>query len=166
MEKYSLWIIPPPSVKKKLEDSILALSQEYKAPVFEPHMTLIGDVDMDKETAIQKANKVAKTIHPLKLTFSEVSFSTTYFQSVFARVKSTADVMNANVYAKKVFGLENNLFMPHISLLYGEHTMKVREEIANKLIVPTALIEANTMVLVPSASNPAGWLHIEEFILR
>ncbi|KKT58593.1 MAG: hypothetical protein UX91_C0006G0130 [Candidatus Amesbacteria bacterium GW2011_GWB1_47_19] len=44
---YTLWMIPPPEIKKVLEDVIRELGDKYKGPYFEPHMSLIyGDHQM------------------------------------------------------------------------------------------------------------------------
>lgn len=122
-------------------------------------MTLLGDIDMDLPKMEQKAKELAKGVGKLELSLGPVSFSTTYFQSVFVRVNSTAKLMQLNLDAKKLFGVENSVFMPHISLLYGDHDMATREEAASKVKLAESSFVINEFVITPSTMNPNEWVH-------
>ena len=161
--RYSLWIIPFLEVKQILQQTISDLSVKYQTPNFEPHMTLIGDVPGDEKTIIEKAEILVSKIKPFPLTLGEISFSTTYFQSVFVRVKSTAELMNANLKAKEIYHVDNNVFMPHISLIYGDHSMEEAEKIASALTITNNLsFKAEKIVVIPSTQNPDDWQHLVE----
>lgn len=163
---YSLWIVPPSNIKRPIENIILQLSNKCQSPRFEPHMTLLGDVGFDEKTVIQKTKKLALKIKPFMLTLGETSFSTTEFQSVFIRVKSTAELMEANLRAQEIFQVNNNVFMPHISLLYGNHKMKMREKIASEIQLPNKFsFKAEKIIVVPSTRNPSEWKHLAEISL-
>jgi 2'-5' RNA ligase len=158
---YSLWIIPSSSLKKSLDEIILKLAEKYKSPKFEAHMTLLGDIDSDEETIIQKTKRFASKIKTFPLELGEISFSTTYFQSVFVRVKSTAKLLDANLKAKRIFRMDNNVFMPHISLLYGNHGMILREKIVSEIeLSKTKDFKADNIIIVPSTNNPNEWKHL------
>lgn len=125
--KYSIWIIPPEPLYTKLKNIIDNLSKDFNGPSFEPHMTILGDIDADLTDIKAKAHTLASTIDKLDLSTGTVSFSTTYFQSVFVRITSTAALMQLNLNAKQLFNMPDSVFMPHISLLYGDHDMVIRE---------------------------------------
>ncbi|MBI2334274.1 2'-5' RNA ligase family protein [Candidatus Daviesbacteria bacterium] len=163
--KYTLWIVPNPQIKSILEKIILDLSQEYGGPYFEPHMTLLGDIEVSEKEILEGTQKLASSIKPFALTLGEISFSTTFFQNVFVRVKSNAKLMDANLKAKQVFKMDNNLFMPHISLLYGDHDMSTREKIASNIeLSPDLSFRAEKISVVTSSSrNPRDWQHVVQF---
>lgn len=161
----TIWVVPPPSIKRTLEIEVERLSEKYNSPIFEPHMTLLGDISMERNEFLTKVRKLAKMISPLSLSLGEVSFSTTFFQSVFVRVKSTAELMDANLQAKNMFGIENNVFMPHISLMYGEHSMKVRADASEGIQFPKENFICDTLTITQSSLNPSEWEHIEEIHL-
>jgi len=94
---------------------------------------------------------------PINLTLGQVSFSTTYFQSVFVRVESTAELLDLNLDLKKEFEMENNVFMPHISLLYGVDDMRLREKIASDIKIARFSFRADRLIIVPVDGNPHGW---------
>lgn len=163
---YSLWIIPSSELKKSLDGIIKGLSKKYKFPEFEAHMTLLGDVNLEKKIMIQKARELSNSIKPFTVQLGEISFSTTYFQSVFVRVNATASLMEANLKAKEIFKVDNKVFMPHISLLYGNHSMNLREKITAEIKLPkNKFFKANSIIVVPSTKNPAEWKHLAEISL-
>ena len=165
-KRYSLWIIPSSSLKKSLDEIILKLAKKYKSPKFEAHMTLLGDINSDEKTIIQKTKKLVSKTKTFPLQLGEISFSTTYFQSVFVRVKSTAKLMETNLKAKRIFQMDNNVFMPHISLLYGNHKMILREKIAKEIKLPkNKSFKAKNIIVVPSTQTPAEWEHLAEIPL-
>lgn len=157
--QYSIWIIPPEPVYTQLKQTVDQLSRSYNGPIFEPHMTLLGNIDKDLSEIENKVNELATGASTLELSLGPISFSTTYFQSVFVRVNSDADLMQLNLEAKKLFGMNNDVFMPHISLLYGDHDMAIREEAATKVkLSPTPFI-INEFVITPAISDPSLWEH-------
>lgn len=107
----------------------------------------------------EKVRKLAGKIDKLDLSTGVISYSTTYFQSIFVRLDSTAKLMQLNLDAKEIFHRDNNVFMPHISLLYGNHDMATREKIASKIQLPKTSFTANTFVITPSTVNPSDWIH-------
>ena len=157
--QYSIWIIPPEPIYSQLKNIIDQLARDYNGPTFEPHMTLLGNIDKDLSEIESKARKLATNIDKLELSLGPISFSTTYFQSVFVRVNSTAKLMQLNLEAKKLFGMDNNVFMPHISLLYGDHSMTAREEAASKVQLPQSSFVVNEFIITPATSDPSEWKH-------
>jgi 2'-5' RNA ligase len=163
--KYSVWIIPPQPVFDELNKVIKNLSVEYNGPVFKPHMTILGTIDRELSD-IQKAVETAvKGLKKLDLSLGPGSFSTTYFQSVLVRVNSTTQLMQLNLDIKKGLDIENNVFMPHISLMYGNHDMETREKVAGKIKLQGSSFIADEIVIIPEKSEPKEWEPIVTIIL-
>lgn len=90
--RYSIWIIPPQPLFDEFSKIINDLANKYKGPVFKPHLTILGSIDREL-TDIQKAvESIAQNTEKLNLSLGPVSFSTTYFQSVFVRVNSSSNL--------------------------------------------------------------------------
>lgn len=157
--QYSIWIIPPEPVYTQLKSIIDELAKNYNGPTFEPHMTVLGNIDKDLSQIERFGKELAESFDTLQLSLGPVSFSTTYFQSVFVRVNSTAQLMQLNIDAKKLFNMENSVFMPHISLLYGDHDMTTREEATSKVQIPQASFVVNKFTITPATSDPKEWEH-------
>lgn len=157
---YSLWIVPEGQVYKKIDRLIKDLVGKYNAPVFKPHMTLLGATLGGEKEIVKKTRKLAKSLQPFKLTLGEIDFSNTYFQSVFVRVKATAFLMKAYIKTQKLFNKDrNSLFMPHISLMYGDHVMSLREKIAKRIKLPKLSFMAKSIFVYETFLNvePIEW---------
>lgn len=163
--KYTFWILPPPPVYDQLSQVINELAKKYQTPTFIPHLTLVGSVPTDLETMKHVAQEITSNPTPLLLTLGPVSFSTTYFQSVFVRVNSTAQLLELNLKAKALLNEENNLFMPHISLLYGIDDMETREEIAKQLHFEPTQFNAGELVITTDSADPKEWQIVERYSL-
>lgn len=150
---------PPEPIFSQLKNAVNELVRKYNGPVFEPHMTLLGNINNGLPEIEQKAKELAAHLDKLELSLGPVSFSTTYFQSVFIRVNSTAKLIQLNLDAKKIFSMENDVFMPHISLLYGDHDMTIREEVASSLQFPAFSFVIKEFVITPAVTNPDQWEH-------
>lgn len=155
--KYSIWIIPPPPLFDELNEIIHDLSSKYQSPIFTPHMTVLGSVDEKLDTIQRAIKKSIVGLDKLSLSLGPVSFSTTYFQSVFVRINSTAHLMNVNLGLKKHLHVENNVFMPHISLLYGNHDMELREKITREIKIQNFLFVVHKIDIIQGKPEPSEW---------
>lgn len=161
MAQYAIWIIPPEPVYSALKQSVDQLAKEFSGPIFEPHMTLLVSTHKELSEVERLVKKLADQTERFELSLGPVSFSTTYFQSVFVRVNSTAKLMQLNLDAKNLLQEENSVFMPHISLLYGEHDMPTREKAANKIVLPRSkFMITSFVIIIPATLNPKDWHHL------
>lgn len=158
--KYSLWLVLPEKIQSELQVVVDHLAATYDSPTFEPHATLVGGIEGEVGAIEEKMKQLVEGASELELSLGPVSFSTTYFQSVLVRVNSTAALMELNLKAKEIFGLANDVFMPHISLLYGVDSMKTREEVAAKILLSSTKFSVSELVLTPSTSDPKDWHHL------
>lgn len=150
-------MVPPPPLKEQLSQLITELAASYDGPVFEPHATLLGSFDSEVDQVIEKMTPIVAELPPLNLELGNVSFSTTFFQSVFVRVNSTAPLMELNLKAKEAFGVDNDVFMPHISLLYGDHPMKVRHQAVSQVSLEPAKFIINELTITPGDPDISNW---------
>lgn len=163
MNIYSIFILPPHQVKKILDQIIINLCSLYDGPLFESHITLLPDISVNEKEMITKSKILASRITPFTVTLGEITFNTTFFQAVLVLVKPTAKLLEANLQAKEIFGIKNTLYMPHISLLYGNHSMPLREKISKEVTIPDALtFEVNKLALIPVTGEPNDWKKLEE----
>ncbi|MBI2611382.1 2'-5' RNA ligase family protein [Candidatus Gottesmanbacteria bacterium] len=160
--EYSIWVVPPEPVYGRLKSIIKNLAGKYRGPTFEPHMTILGNIEKNLDEIKEKTSLVASKLNKLKLTLGQVSFSTTYFQSVFVRVDSTAELLQINLELKRQFRMENTVFMPHISLLYGDHDMQTREKVANEIKMTQSSFTVDKFIVTPVTQEPDRWKYTME----
>ena len=156
----TIWVIPPEPVFSDVKNTIERLASTYQAPKFEPHMTVLGNIEKDFSEIEEKVRELTKNLEKLVLTLGPVSFSTTYFQSVFIRVSSSARLMQLNLDIKKLFDRENDVFMPHMSLLYGDHDMEARAQAASSVKISPATFTVDKLVITRGSNDPKDWEHV------
>lgn len=159
--KYSVWLNIPQPLKSELSKKIEILSKKFIGPVFEPHITVVSDIDRDLEEIKSALKTLSVNFHPLDLSLGEVSYSTTFFQNVLVRVNANNELMELNLNLKKQLNLENKPYMPHISLLYGDQSMKVREEACSLLEFAETNFKVTEIVIVPETPNPSEWKTVD-----
>ena len=164
MTNYTLWLIPENELREELEEIIARYAKKYHSPVFIPHITLYSGVLSTNEVVTEKLRNVAKNIHPFKLELGNVAFSTTYFQSVLVRVKTTAKLLNTHLAIKKAFDIqEQHVYMPHMSLVYGDFDMETREKIASEIKIKNRQFMGKKIAVVNGDSDdPADWVLVDQ----
>jgi 2'-5' RNA ligase len=127
---YSLWLMPGGHLATQLQALITQLSNEHSTPKFEPHVTLIGELAISEKEAVTKTRQLAKMLRPFTIALREVTWLNEYFRCVFIRAEKTPDLLSANSKACEVFEQPNDTnYMPHLSLVYGDLTRPVKEQI-------------------------------------
>lgn len=159
MDRFSLWITPRGNTQKRLEAVVKNLSKKFKGPNFEPHMTLLGPIPEGKEEITRKAQILARKIAPFKLTLGNIDYSSTYFQCVFIRVKTSPPLLEARMATQKAFNI-GSFFMPHISLYYGDVSPKVREKISKSIKLPHLSFIVDRLIVTPATLAPSKWRHV------
>ncbi len=115
---YSLWLVPEGVVLEYLQGIILDLSMKYETPMFEPHVTLIGEMNCGLGEASEYASQIARRLRPFYVELGMPCRGDTYFKALFAEIKETPELMEANKIAQEVCGTKQ-AYKPHLSLLYS-----------------------------------------------
>jgi len=159
--------MPTGTAYKELLNLISKLSQEYSPPVFQPHVTLIGDLSGKKEEIISKSSKLASQISPYKIKISKPAYFNEYFRSLFLKVKKTKEVMEANLKAKEIFSYnKKSEYFPHLSLMYGNFSPEIKEKIISELREINLEFKVEELHLFFTAGKPENWYEIEKFDLK
>eukprot|EP00878_Enallax_costatus_P008373 GHUV01008752.1.p1 GENE.GHUV01008752.1~~GHUV01008752.1.p1 ORF type:complete len:214 (+),score=46.03 GHUV01008752.1:126-767(+) len=118
-ESYSLWIKPSGRVFDTLSREVAAQAAEYNAPLFEPHVTLLGGLEGDKQQVMQASQELAGKLKKFRINFLDVSQGESFHRCVYILVAKEPAIMDAGKLARQHFGLESD-YMPHASLLYAD----------------------------------------------
>ncbi len=138
-------------------------------PKFEPHITIAfaGLLKGEAKSILPVVEKAVKNIPPVPIEFTEVSVSTTYFQCVFARVKPNLELLRAHQYINGALRHHDpSMYIPHMSLVYGNMDLVQRFAIARKIKLPIIKFLADRLCVINADSlNPKTWKHVAEFKL-
>ena len=167
-EGYSLWLMPTDDVYRQLSETISQLSSKYSAPYFEPHVTLLGELLESEEEMLSKTEQLAGLIKPFTIKLTHVDYLDQYFRCLFLRADETNDLINANNKAREVFNRgQDSTFMPHLSLMYGDFTPKIKQQIIGDVGRDFDIsFEVGNIRFCLTDGEPKDWYRVQEFALK
>jgi 2'-5' RNA ligase len=122
--------MPGGRVADELQKLIADLCAKYRTPKFQPHITLIGELDLPETTVATRTRELAGEIEPFKIKLDEVTYLDEYFRCLFIKVQKSRSLMDANSAARALFDTEETEeYMPHLSLVYGDLTRQMKQNI-------------------------------------
>ncbi len=180
---YALWLMPAIKQRIKLAHLIQALSDEHGGPLFDPHITLLADIEGDENRLIDQTRRLASQMTQFSVRVRSLDYLHEYYKSFFIRIDDTDSIDQARRIALALF-LKQPLpererlkqyqseFMPHLSLMYGLQTDAVKALIKDKIQIDTVLTHRGTEIrieslqLVSAFGPPESWNIITELPLR
>jgi 2'-5' RNA ligase len=159
---YYLWFKPSGMAYDVLARIIGELAKELNSPVFEPHVTLIGNLEGSEEQLTHQSEQFARQLEPFTIVLTEPSYRDEHFQCIFMLVEQTGPIMNAYALARAFFHKPNQAFVPHLSLAYGSYPDSRKKSIISKLPPDVrACFGATTLYLIRSDTpDPKDWHQI------
>ncbi len=166
-ESYALWIMPAAETYDQLARVIFDLSQKYGTPVFEPHVTLLANIPKSQDDAAAHCQRLATILEPYSIQLTKLDQLDEYYRCLFVRVRETDAVVKAHWRACDIFGIPcGRLFMPHLSLLYGEFQKATKREIIANLGDSWNLeFYVDRFHLIDGRGGPTEWRKLGEFAL-
>ncbi|MCL6282557.1 hypothetical protein M3P21_03360 [Ruegeria sp. 2012CJ41-6] len=115
---YSLWLTFPQPLEEQLGEHVATLARLTTGPVFQPHVTLVGDLPQDRAREIFTSERIGPIAPRLQGRFGQLSHGNTYFQSLFLEVALPVQVAHARHQLLEELDLDP-AYPPHASLAYG-----------------------------------------------
>lgn len=128
---YHLWLAPNGQAYHMLMKVITDLSKAYQAPVFDPHVTLLGSLPGTEEAISLRCLELGGSLPPFNILLTEPAYGDQYFQCVFLKTQETPALLNAHELARSLFVKNPSPYMPHLSLLYGHYSIELKDKITS-----------------------------------
>lgn len=162
---YSLWLVSESNseIYQLLQNGISEISERYHTPLFQPHITLLGGFHDKEDELVAKTRLLAEKLNPLELEISDIGTNNKFFQQLFLTIAKTDGIITANKFAQQIFSLQNEVYFPHISLMYGDVDREVISNISEaydtrRLIGKCFL--ADSIQLWSTEGEVKDWRHI------
>ncbi len=130
---YSLWLVPTGEANEKFTNLVKELAEENDAPVFQPHVTLLGDFLLSEEESIEKTKQLVAGQKPFTIEVEQIDYEDYFFRTLFVRAKKTIPLLALHNRAKDIFNMQAVPYMPHLSLLYGDFPVELKEKIIKEI---------------------------------
>lgn len=161
---YTLWLMPKGEHYNRFADLIKRLAHQHGGPVFEPHVTLLGDVELSELETIERTQQLAQGQKPFPITLRQIDYQDYHFRALFVRAEITKSLLSLHNRAKEIFGMQDiPPYMPHLSLLYGNYPNELKEKIISEIgREQTAQFEVSIVYLI-KGGEVKDWQIIKEF---
>ena len=119
----SIWLLPEQSNLVLLSAHMKVLAEKFKAPIFEPHLTLYSTKVLAKNLTIVKENLKTrvKDFAGLTLIVLGVGQNQALFKTLFLQLQNSKQLNGLYGVVKTILGKYGNYEIdPHLSLLYKE----------------------------------------------
>jgi 2'-5' RNA ligase len=159
---YSFWPVPgvEMTAHRQLRAAITELAERVEdAPVFEPHVTVIGGIDGERGALEETTRTLADRTIPLELTFDGVRWSTTRHQCVFLPVTLTLELLELRRSVREAIGGLTAAYHPHLSLVYSDMDLAERRDVAQSIdtgALPDS-VTCQALALVDTTGPESEW---------
>lgn len=170
MPRYYIWLMPVGEIYALLAATMAELSRKHAAPLFEPHVTLLGDLPGSEQEIAVQTSHLARQLKPYDIHLTTPAYEDQYFRCLFLNVQKTSVVMEANARGKTTFNFnqpDDPPHRPHLSLLYGSYPVPLKTQIIATLPsfqgihFPVTILH----IIRVESTDPKDWHKIRAFPL-
>ena len=154
---YSIWVESSSKQLTQIKKVIKTLSEEENKDYFEPHVTLVTNLNSE-HSAMNIFNKIPKK--RFDITFDTIQGGTTYFQRLFLTSTDNTNFQNS------IIDIEGwpSLWIPHLSLYYGNKLPKSYPSKDFDNLIPVT-VTFDTLVLSETGPIVSKWKEITTLFL-
>ena len=161
---FHLWIVPTGEVYDRLAGVIADLSARHHGPAFDPHLTLLGRLEGEEASLVDRTHQLARALHPFDVRLGEPRYEAQYFRCLFLPAEPSPAILDVHQQATQIFNAQPaSAFDPHVSLLYGLFPESLKQEIIKALPpdLPSAFLASRLQLIRAESTNPRDW-HVAE----
>ena len=154
---YSIWVESSSKQLSEIKKVIKTLSEEEDKDYFEPHVTLVTNLNSE-HSAMNVFNKIPKK--RFDITFDTIQEGSTYFQRLFLTSTDNTNFQNS------ITDIEGwpSLWIPHLSLFYGNELPKSYPSKNFDNLIPVT-VTFDTLVLSETGLIVSKWKEITTLFL-
>jgi 2'-5' RNA ligase len=150
----SVYLVPKEKDKEYLDNIIKDLAKKYDSPIFIPHLTLFGDINMDAEELKEAIDRVFENIKPFKIKKTAINQSEAFFKTVFIEFEINDTLKNLfQALSQRTNKQSIDNFKPHISLIYKLMPEEEKLKIIQGLSVKDEYTIGAAYIVAPKARD-------------
>ena len=128
--EYSIWLMPAAAQAVELQGVVEELAGVLHSPVFTPHLTIQGDIDMPKEELARAVSGLAARTTAQRWPVAQIECTQHVFRCLYLRFADHPVFTQLQHASQALTGTRNGLSpFPHVSLAYAE-PRPILEELA------------------------------------
>ena len=165
----SYWLLPSEEDEILLADEGARLGARHGTLLFQPHLTLLGDIARTPVPDRAMTEIIAAASGAFSLPIADILTGLSYFRSFYAAFAPSPELLRLRMETCRLCAAEPGDFMPHVSLLYGavEPAAKVASAAEVRTLLKGRVIRFDRVALTNSANDVpiADWRCLETVAL-
>jgi len=153
----TLWAIPKKKDVPLILDAKQTIDKKLKGPSFPIHMTLAGQFDLNLSKAKILEEEMANAIDPIEISYKGYGMKDYFFQAFYVKVNLNRDLQTTRSKICDMLKIENEEFMPHLSLYYGKQALEKKQTLLTELPDIEGSFMAETFYLVSFDPENIEW---------
>ncbi len=157
------WLLPEPSSGEILSGKIARLAGQFRAPIFEPHVTIFVDSENSRDPA-----EVLRELGALRiaLTVQSIRFSEQFTKTLFVQFEGSNSLQELGDSIWRASGAsDRDLIDPHLSLLYASLPPETKRELADKITLPFREVHFSSICAIRCARPTTTAAEVEQWTL-
>jgi len=154
----SIWLVPEERSRLALARTIAGLSRELDAPIFPPHVTLVGGIELGASEVVPAVERAAESLQRMPLHSEGIGTREAYFRALFLRIRADAPLLAVHAATASALGRAPDPdFFPHLSLAYGRQSEPEKRAAADRLEDLPAELLATRIEVYRTEGAPSQW---------
>ncbi len=151
----SYWLLASEEDEALLSAEIARLAARHDAPVFRPHLTLLGDIARVPVPDVAMTRAIAGEVMPFALPVADIVTGESYFRSFYVAFDFSPALLTLRAATCGLCDTEDAGFVPHVSLLYGpvEPAAKAASAVETRARLKQRMIRFDRVALTNSAND-------------
>ena len=165
---YHLFFLPEEELFDSLQNTINAVAVKYGGVKFEPHLTLLARIPKADEAELMvKTKALASTMEVFEVEPKEILAEDAYFRALYCRAEPNAKMEKYHQKALEMFGVQDvNVYMPHLSLYYGNVPQSTKDEMIASLSLPVSMrFLVDRVYLYRTEGEAQDWVRVGAYLL-
>ena len=129
----TLWAMPKKEEIPLILSAKQTIDKELLGPVFPIHMTLAGQFDMNQSEINSLKEVIVSKLDPIEISYKGYGMKDYFFQAFYVKVDLNQDLQSTRSKICDILKIENEEFMPHLSLYYGKQALEKKQSLLTEL---------------------------------
>ena len=163
----TLWAIPKKEEIPLFLSAKQTIDNKLEGPPFPIHMTLASQFELNLSKVKDLEEKMANEIEPIEIVYKGYGMKDYFFQAFYVKVDLNESLQVTRSKICNFLEIENEEFMPHLSLYYGKQDPEKKQSLLTELPYIEGSFVAETFYLVSFDPINIEWkilnsIHLKE----
>ena len=148
MSDYSIWLDLEKESRANYRKIISTLSKRLRSPLFEPHCTIYGRLDIKLSDLENIVSKIVNDSNQFSSSVKKLTIGKSYYKSLYVTLENNTSLNEVNSSCKNYFVESKKYrFDPHISLAYGQFGLEQFHRATKGIRIPKYVVFSGVSIV-------------------